>query len=361
MIKELRDLFSLSQRFGIATEDILFVDINISGINVDIDADRVRFYVNLLFGQKGQYFCALQIRRDSKYLIKNGTLYFENECIGEVSNFEVDFCDTYYMRRNGTVLNVNPKSRIDCQGCKFCYTSHQKFRNIIDLTVKDNLDKFFKDWMITYGVQDLSSLYQIAVVSGCFPNESSVVNFLTELNHKSKKLNFKGEIFYLGSQIRTSTALEKLSKISNFAYCITLECFNNRDNFLKKSKSKFTAEQIKEVMKESVKLGFRTNFTYIVGLEDLEKLKVGFMEFIEYTNSFPVINIFQEHQYQIGLRTNEASNIEFYLKARKIIEDIYVKTKMRPKTWEVCRSLWYTTFANEILEGIRLPDLKEDS
>lgn len=355
MIEKAKDLFSLSKRFGIATEDILFIDINMSGINVDIDADRVRFYVKLLFGQNGQYFCALQVRRDSKYLIRNGILYFENECIGEVSRFEIDFCDTYYMRRNSTVLNINPKSRIDCQGCKFCYTSHQKFRNIIDLTIKDNLDNFLKDWMATYNTTDLSNLYQIAVVSGCFPNENSVVEFLLDLNDKAKKMNFKGEIFYLGSQIQTSKALNTLRKIPNFAYCITLECFKDRDNFLKKSKSTFNVDQIKEVMKESVKLNFRTNFTYIVGLEELEKMQVGFMEFVEYTNSFPIINIFQEHQYQVGLRKDEALNIEFYLKARKLIEDIYVKTEMRPQAWEVCRSLWYTTFANEELEGIYLP------
>ena len=35
----------------------------------------------------------------------------------------------------------------------------------------------------------------------------------------------------------------------------------------------------------------------------------------------------------------------------KIIEDIYLKTMMRPQTWEVCRSLWHTTFANEHLKS----------
>lgn len=356
MIKQLKDLFSLSQKFDIATEDILFIDINVSGVNVDIDADRVRFYVKLLFGQKERFFCALQVRNDSRYRIKNGILFFESECIGIVNNFEIDFCDTYYMRRNGTVLNINPKSRINCQGCKFCYTSHQKFRNIVDLTVKDNLNNFFKDWIAHYHTNDLSSLYQIAIVSGCFPSEESVVDFLLELNEKTSRLNFRGEIFYLGSQVQSSAALEKLTALPNFAYCITLECFKSRENFLKKSKSNFSVDQIKETMLKSVELGFRTNFTYIVGLEDLEILSVGFREFLEYTNSFPVINIFQEHEYQLGLHNEEASSIDFYLKARKIIEEIYIHTSMRPNSWEVCRSLWHTTFANESLNEVYLPD-----
>lgn len=351
MISKLRDVFLLSEKFDVAMEDVLLIDLNISGVNTNLDADRVRFYVELFFGEKHKSFCALQVRKDSKYLVKRGSLYLNNECIGNVNNFEIDFCDTYYMRRGDTVLNINPKSRINCQGCKFCYTSHQKSRNIIDLTVQDNLDSFFSDWMSKYKAKDLSSLYQIAVVSGCFPNENSAVNFLLELNRRTIKLNFKGEILYLGSQIQSIDALKKLSQIPKFAYCITLECFSNREKFLTKQKSMFTVHKIKEVMRESAKLGFRTNFTYIVGLENLKELKDGFIELAEYTNSFPIINIFQEHQYQIGLRTDEASNIEFYLKARKIIEDIYVKTMMRPQTWEVCRSLWYTTFANYPLKN----------
>lgn len=351
MISKIQDVFFLSKKFDVAMEDVLLIDLNINGINTEMKADRVRFFVELFFGEKYKSFCALQVRKDSKYSVKKGNLYLRNECIGNVNNFETDFCDAYYMRRCDTVLNINPKSRINCQGCKFCYTSHQKSRSIIDLTVCDNLDKFFFDWMSKYKVKDLSGLYQVAVVSGCFPDESSAVNFLLELNDKIIKLNFNGEILYLGSQIQSVEALNKLRRIPKFAYCITLECFSNRENFMKKSKSMFTIHKIKEVMSESIKLGYRTNYTYIVGLEDLKKLKAGFLELVEYTNSFPIINIFQEHQYQIGLRIGEASDIEFYLKARKIIEDIYLKTMMRPQTWEVCRSLWYTTFANEHLKS----------
>lgn len=351
MLQHIKDLFALSQRFNIATEDILLIDINISGINVDIDADRVRFYVRLLFGKKSEYFCALQIRKDSYYTLKNSILYFKGECIGKVSSFEIDFCDTYYMRRNNTVLNINPKSRINCNGCTFCYTSHQKSRNILDLTKENNLDRFFEEWMNIYKVNSLNGLYEIAIVSGCFPDEKSTVEFLLELNEKVKKLYFNGEIFYLGSQIRTENSLKELSKIKRFAYCLTLECFKNRERFLKKSKSIFTIEHMKDIMKKSIQLGFRTNFTYIVGLEELESLEVGFRELFEYVNSFPIINIFQEHQYQVGIKNEDATHIEFYLEARKIIENIFLNSAMRPQTWEVCRTLWYTSFDNEDLKN----------
>lgn len=350
MLQNIKDLFALSQRFNIATEDILFIDINISGINVDIDSDRVRFYVKLLFGKRNNYFFALQVRKDSDYMLKNSILYFKGECIGKVNSFEIDFCDTYYMRKNNTVLNINPKSRINCNGCTFCNTSHQKFRNILDLTKQNNLDIFFNEWMNTYKVTDLSRLYEIAIVSGCFPDEKLIVEFLLKLNEKVKSLNFNGEIFYLGSQIRSEDSLKELTKIEKFAYCLTIECFKNRERFLKKSKNIFTIEQMEEIMQKSIQLGFRTNFTYIVGLEELEILEVGFRELFEYINSFPIINIFQESQYQTGIKNNDATHIEFYLEARKIIENIFLNSTMRPQTWEVCRTLWYTSFGNEELK-----------
>lgn len=356
MLKQTKDLFALSQRFSIPTEDILFIDINISGINVDIDADRVRFYVRLLFGNERKYFCALQVRKDSKYVLKNSILYFKEECIGKVEKFEIDFCDTYYMRRNNTVLNINPKSRTNCKGCKFCYTSHQKSRNIIDLTNNSNLDEFFSNWMKTYKKNDLSKLYQIAVVSGCFPNEKSVVDFLLDLNKMVQRLNFEGDIFYMGSQIQSDEALKKLADIKKFAYCLTLECFQNREKLLKESKSFFTIDRMKDVMQKSIRAGFKTNFTYILGLEELEKVEIGFQEFLDYINSFPIINIFQEHEYQVGIKNQEALDIEFYLEARKIIERIFKDSDMKPQAWEVCRTLWYTTFENEKLEGIILPN-----
>ena len=147
MISKIQDVFFLSKKFDVAMEDVLLIDLNINGINTEMKADRVRFFVELFLGEKYKSFCALQVRKDSKYSVKKGNLYLRNECIGKVNNFETDFCDAYYMRRGDTVLNINPKSRINCQGCKFCYTSHQKSRSIIDLTVCDNLDKFFFDWI----------------------------------------------------------------------------------------------------------------------------------------------------------------------------------------------------------------------
>ena len=342
MLKGLHELQLLSEKYNIAQTDIILMDLNICGINSEIGADRVRFNLKFL-NEKEKYFCALQLRKDSDYQITEGKLYYKDRLIAMVYDFEIDFCDPYYMRKNNTVLNINPKTRLNCEGCKFCYTSHQKSRSIIDLTIPNNLEMFFKDWLQEYSKEDLSELYQIAVVSGCFQSESALVNFLLELDEKVSDMNFNGEIFYLGSQIQTKNAIKELSKIRHFAYSLSIECFNNREKFLRSSKSRFTLEQIKEIMETSTSYGYRTNFTYIVGLDSLRNLEKGVKDFRQYVNSF------QEHAYQNGLRNSEANHIEYYLKARKIIEEIFANSDFRPTTWEVCRTLWYTTFNSEKL------------
>lgn len=343
MLKQLDDLELLSKKYNVAEVDIILIDLNICGINVEIEADRVRFNLKFL-DRKEKYFCALQVRKDSDYSILDEKLYFKDRHIAMLYDFEIDFCDTYYMRRNNTVLNINPKTRINCEGCKFCYTSHQKSRNMLDLTITDNLNKFFDDWMEAYSKKDLSELYQIAVVSGCFPNETALINFLLELNEKVNSMKFHGEIFYLGSQIQTENAIRALSEIHRFAYSLSIECFTNREKFLRSSKSTFTLDQIKHVMHMSIKYGYRTNFTYILGLDSLYDLKVGLKVLRQYVNSFPIFNVFQEHVYQKGLRNHEANDIEYYLKARRLIEKIFESSCFKPNTWEVCRTLWYTTF-----------------
>lgn len=59
--------------------------------------------------------------------------------------------------------------------------------------------------------------------------------------------------------------------------------------------------------------------------------------------------------YYKGIRHETANNIEYYLKSRKIIEEIFSQTKMRPRPWEDYRSLWYLKFLNEELDDIRTP------
>jgi len=198
---------------------------------------------------------------------------------------------------------------------------------------------------------------QIAIVTGCFPNEQKVVNFLKMAKNVLNDFSFKGELFYFGSQIKSERALLELKKIKPLGICFSLECFDNknREYFLRDVKRDLDLDTIKERLIFANDLGIRTNFSYIIGLESLETIKKGFCEFLPYTNSFPIVNAFQAHKGQKILRYNEADKIDYYIKARKIIEDIFMQTALRPRPWENYRSLWYLKFGEECLDDIRTP------
>lgn len=366
MIKTFNELKDLSKKYNVPEEDVLFIDMNLSGLSTSEELDRVRFALKLdinngIFNLASKnnienYYFALPVRSNSNYKVVNNQLLFkENIIVGEVGKLTEDFCDSSYSRRGGTVLNVNPNARTSCRGCRFCYTAYQTARDKKRLTDRESLEEFFDNWLLLHNLPDLKHVLQIAIVTGCFDSEESVVDFLLLLNNVLKKYSFGGEIFYLGSQITTTELLEKLLVIPKFAYCISIECFENRDYFLRDKKRKFTIKNIAKVLKTAKSLGFRTNFTYIVGLEKLEVIKKYFEEFKNYINSFPIINIFQEHKYHKNIRHETANNMEYYLKVRKTIENIFLPTKMRPRPWEDYRTLWYLKFADEDLNDIRIP------
>jgi hypothetical protein len=358
MIKNFEELKTLSEMYNVPKEDILFMDMNLSGLNTKEDLDRVRFALKLdidngiydLASRKRieDYYFALPVKADSNYHVEKGQLIFKKDTIiGKVGTLTEDFCDSSYSRRGGTVLNINPNARTSCRGCKFCYTAYQ--------TARKSLEEFFDKWLFCHELTDLSHVLQIAIVTGCFDSEEDVVKFLLLLNDVLKKYLFSGEIFYLGSQITTRDSLEKLLPIKKFGYCISLECFENREYFLRDKKRKFTLENIMDTLSIAKKFEFRTNFTYIVGLEELDTIKKNFENMVPYINSFPIINIFQEHKYHKGIRHKKANNMEYYLQARKIMEEIFLPTEMRPRPWEDYRSLWYLKFANEELDDVRTP------
>jgi len=365
MLESITHLTKLSIKYNIPKEDLLLIDLNLRGVNFEIPSGRVRLELKSLNKEifslahsKNIYNFYLAIpTRKSPYYFKNDYLFWKENLIGQAIGITEDFCDTSYPRRGGTVLNLNPNARTLCKGCKFCYTAFQIPRDREALIEKDKLRKFLKNWLKEFELNNLSHLIQVAIVTGCFPSEKDVVKFLKMAKKVLDEFSFKGELFYFGSQITTKKSLLELEKLKPLGICFSLECFNikARQYFLRDIKRKVNLDTIKQVLTFANSLGFRTNFSYIVGLEPLSTIEKGFYEFSKYVNSFPIINIFQAHRGQEKLRCKEANKIEYYIKARKIIEKIFTPFSFRPRPWENYRSLWYIKFGNEFLDDIRTP------
>ncbi len=124
----------LSGRYEIPLEDVLFIALNINGVNLKCDYNRMRMAFSLadskLFEyakQRGEidYYFALPVNQCSPFAIVENVLMLQNTVIGQAIEPAEDICDSHYPRRKGTSLNINPNSRTSCHGCQFCYTAYQ--------------------------------------------------------------------------------------------------------------------------------------------------------------------------------------------------------------------------------------------
>ena len=74
----------------------------------------------------------------------------------------------------------------------------------------------------------------------------------------------------------------------------------------------------------------------------------------EHVNKFPIIQIFQDYSSNQEIyRVNDAKGIDFYLMARKIIEEIFKNTDLTPDSWENYRSLFYTQYQGKSYQRVR--------
>lgn len=339
MMRQLKDLFQLTDRFYVPTEDILLIDINISGVNMDVDTDRVRMYVRLLFGQDFPFFCAIPIRKNTKYRIKNGFLYYDRQVMARVENIEGEKSDLYDVKENGAVLTL--------PDYLFRVEHMDPTSNIVDIGILQWIHKNFDAWMDHYEQIDLSSLQKIIIKQKNWPNENSLVQYILQVYARAQKLNFCGELMYLGNQLRSEEAMKKLENIENFSYCFQLDYFHGKSTNLEIGKKRLSLSQSKEIMAMALQQDWTVNYTYLVGIDDLENLKMGIRSLLTVTNRFPIINIWQGNDPTV--KGKEVPNLEFFLEARTAIEAIYEKSRLKPQILDSNQPLWYTRFGDDIL------------
>ncbi|MFX1293578.1 MAG: hypothetical protein ACFFD2_01780 [Promethearchaeota archaeon] len=210
--------------------------------------------------------------------------------------------------------------------------------------------------MNKYKKSDLSYLYSVNVVTGCFSNVEEALKHIFLIREIFSRFNFFGPLFYLGSEITSDKAFNELEKIKPFTLCLSLECFSNRKRILRERKARISLEAAKEILNKSKDKGFGTHFSYVLGLESLELILEKMEDLLPFINKLPVINIFQPHSpTQRKLLIHEACKLEYFLEDRKELEKIFYKKGFRPRTWGNYRCLWYLKFKDEYLDGPRLP------
>ncbi|MFA6404715.1 MAG: hypothetical protein WCW03_01830 [Candidatus Paceibacterota bacterium] len=354
----------LARRYDMPFEDVLFIALNANGVNLECSYNRMRTALRLtnaeLFGYASErneldYYFAVPINNNSPFRVMGNQLSLQEIIIGRTIGLTEDICDSHYPRRNGTSINLNPNTRTSCHGCKFCYTAYQVPCDRKKLKDADDLEAFFNGWMQEHCLSDLSNLIQVSVVTGCYQNGMEICTFLLALKSVLSRHKFKGSIFYLGSQISTEKELSCLTTLRPFSICYSLETFERRE-LLRDKKRSLTIQRACELMDCAKGLRYETSFSYIVGIESLDVIEKYLGHMKEHVNKFPIVNTLQLHKYhEVTIADPAASNLDYYLKTRKLFERIFSDTKMRPLVWENYRSLWFLKFGNEPLYGIRTP------
>ncbi len=352
LLKSWVHLRELEERYQIPSEDILLIALNASGVSWNnISNDRIRFPVHLL-DNGHKYFFALTVTDSplSNFSIEEEQgeimLKFEGEAVGEVPYIEFDTCIDSYWRKGKAYLTLNTNSRSKCRGCKFCGTYSLEDKDD-PLTEEEALNRRAQLFANELG-GSLESLDSIGIVTACFPSEEKLFSHLLMVRKVFSNFGFRGEIRYIGSQLRNREYIKEVISSGPFSYYLTVEVFTRREELMKRVKSSLSLEEGRVILGEAKALGADTSFLYIVGLDPLEKMQDELPKYREVITRFPNAQIFQVYTpTQMHLRDPEAYNLDYFLRARLIFEDVY--PELTPDRYSNYRGLWYSSYRGEDL------------
>ncbi len=345
----------LAEENDVPYVDLVLNCINMQGINYNPTGYSARGDLLLrgrfdLFphGTKRSFFMATSITRQSRFIHDGKKVSLGPDVIGLASPPEKDTCDTSYFRKDGKALTLNSNQRNSCRGCKFCGTYSLESSEKSLSSDKKALSLKIEELITERKETDASFLENIGVVTGCFPAEEDVLRHLLLVRETFEEYGFRGELRYIGSQIQSEKNLTRLARSGPFGLYLTVECFERRNDLLKTKKAAVTLDTGRDILNKAKSIGIETSFLYILGLDSIERMSEEFNKYLPVLTRHPLVNLLQAYTpEQESLRFPEANNLEYYIKARKEIEQIMKPTGLVPMLWDNYRSPWATRYADK--------------
>lgn len=113
------------------------------------------------------------------------------------------------------------------------------------------------------------------------------------------------------------------------------------------------SERLSEILSAAREAGHRTSFTYTVGSEPLDEMRAWLLPLAEQTTLWPSLTILPAESPVDDVQHVAAPDerLDFFLEARRMLEQIFAPTQLRPQPWRCYRGLWYRQHAGEHLDG----------
>ena len=355
-----------AEKYKLPLVEALMVDVNRQGINLPINptenARRVRFSLDLKIANSmdgdsattTKFYLSGPTNQTSIYTLRNNQLFCGGIQIGEVEDLSGDDATLFYPRREGTVAVLNPKSKSNCRGCKFCY-SDALLKNDKPLPIEQYISAVIANLQKVTD-QNLSTLHCVSTVTGRFKDKTELLEYLNKLRHDLSQEGYDGELLYMGSEFDASS-IRILEDLKPFTLIHTVETFGRRKELLRRKKAERNLAEIRESLSIGKSMGLETSFTYLIGLEKIEIIIKEMREMLGSITRIPTMNIFQPHSEAQGkLLTPEAKSLEYFLAIREELEKLFIEAKIgKPRTWENYRRLWYLKFGGTDLPQNHLP------
>ena len=110
-------------------------------------------------------------------------------------------------------------------------------------------------------------------------------------------------------------------------------------------------EDTKNTLDRAKDKGIKTTISYISGIDSLEEVSKGFTLIKDSIVQFPIINIYQiQNAGQSAILDDAACNLEYYIKSRIMLEELFRDKDIEPKRWANYRPLWYKYYDGKMLD-----------
>lgn len=349
MIENTEHLRRLSDEFEINPEDILLIAINACGVANAEPSRRNRFEC-APHGREHDpvYLIPSFGRRRSPFRIDRDQLLLHGEPVATIRNLKGDDIVMGYWRNGFRSLTLNSNARSACTGCTFCYTRLDAASDP-KVSQAEELENYLSFVESDLSWEDLSAVERITVCSGCFLHEHNAIEHMALVSEIAAGHGFRGELHILSSVIRSRDGLKRIaSELSPFHLTLTVECFDNRHEILKASKAGLEFGEMCRVLADAKEAGLKTDFTYLIGLDSIDRAVPKIEKLLDVTTTFPRFQIYQAHNvFQASYCTPGSNRLDFFLRFRKQLEAMFGSRAFRPQSWENYRPLWYYTFAGE--------------